>query len=177
MLGRASKMVDLMAKYGVTNEVLVAKCFGSEEKATKEGLKTLDLVVDYRNCNLETAKKFLVNIGATDEEVKEALADIELYKKVYKPELDKEISEVISGIEKEAEAKKATAYAAYDEKVKALIAEKVYGQGANWKAEEEKKAAAKAASKKSSKKETSVTNDVVTEESPVEAAEDPFAEG
>ena len=172
-LGRPHLLTDLMSNYGVSAEDLVRKVYGDEEKQVKEGLKDLDLVIDYRNTNTDKVKRFAKAVGATDEEIAAVVADVELYKKEYKSVMDKEINEKISEIEKSIEQQKKDAYADYDERVKQTIIEKVYKKGSAWMAQKETE---KATKKTKEKKAT----EVETVESPLEesaAPVDPFAEG
>ena len=170
-LGRPSKLSDLMSKYGVSSEDLVNRVYvGGDEKMIKEGLRTLDLVLDYRNTNTETVRKFVKGTGATDEEIESAVADVELYKKEFKSELDKKVQAKISEAKKAYEAQEAQIYAEYDEEVKNVITNEVYGKGADYvKDRAEKKASEK---KKKESKPTEVTTDSPVEE---ETVADPFA--
>lgn len=172
-LGRPNKLTDLMSNYGVSAEDLVKRIYGEEEKAVKEGLKALELVIDYRNTNLDTVKKFAKATGASEEEVAAVAADVELYKKEFKSALDKEINEQISEIEKSVESQKAAAYAAYDEKVKKCIEDNVYGKGLEYVAKKEAEKASKPKKEKATTK-VETSSDSPVEEVSEEAPADPF---
>lgn len=170
-LGRPNVLTDLMSRYGISSEDLVTRIYGNEPKAVNEGLKTLDLVLDYRNTKADTVRKFAKATGATEAEVEAAVADVELYKKEFKPELDKEVQAQIDEVRKAAKEQEDRIYAEYDEKVKNVITESVYQKGSDWqKAKAEEEAAKKT---KKAKKETVVE----AAEAPVEEAGptvDPF---
>ena len=171
-LGRKNMIEDLMSKYGVTRNDVVAKTVDpTDEKAMEKGLAELDLVIDYRNVNLNVAEKFLNAIGADENEKRAALADIKLYKKEFKADLDKEINAEIEEIRKKTVTEENEAYGRYDQKVKEVIDNQVYGKGLAWEEEEAKKAKPKK-EKAATTVETVVDGDAGVEQG--DADNDPF---
>lgn len=159
MLNRKSMLQDLINKYGVTRDEIVKKVVGDDPKDIEKGLKRLDEIVDYRDVNLDAAKNYAQATGATAEEVAAAVADIEMYRKTIKDDLDKQRNEKIA----EATAK---IHQEMDAVVKEAIDTQIYGKGAEWKAQRAAEAAAKkeASGKKKAKKDAEAEVVVNTEE-------------
>ena len=172
MEARKSILADIMSANGTTSEVIVEKVYGSDESKRELGLKQLKELLEYREVNLNLARHFAEAAGGTQQEVQDFVNDVELYRKNYKEELDKQRNEKIA-------AETARIHEEMDSVVKESIEANVYGKGTAWKdaqlAEKAKRAADKP--KKVKKTETEEAAAVPEDGTPIatEASDaDPF---
>ena len=112
MMDRNSKLKELIQNSGMSLADIAKNIFGDSEEEIKKGLAKLDLLLDYRDVSSEDIKLWekVVNIlpNASEDEKKYITAQVLMYKKNFKSELDKKFSDHIAQMRKaeaDAEAK------------------------------------------------------------------------